>query len=157
MKTISLMQPWASLIATGAKQIETRSRPTKYRGPLAIHASIKNTPDQKSMMSFWHIQTGLAPLKGRVLNLSEYEWPGVKWEDLPFGAIIAVCSLVDCVRTDNLQLGQIRKNFVTEESFGDYSPDRYAWFLENVRMLPDPMPAKGSLGLWNWEGVSIDV
>ncbi len=39
MKAISLLQPWATLVAIGAKRIETRSWATNYRGPLAIHAS----------------------------------------------------------------------------------------------------------------------
>ena len=34
-----MWQPWASLIAIGAKQIETRHWPTKYRGPIAIHTA----------------------------------------------------------------------------------------------------------------------
>lgn len=38
MKAVTLTQPWATLVAIGAKQIETRSWPTNYRGPLAIHA-----------------------------------------------------------------------------------------------------------------------
>lgn len=41
MKAISLWQPWASLVAVGAKKIETRSWATKYRGSLAIHATKK--------------------------------------------------------------------------------------------------------------------
>ena len=32
-------QPWATLVAVGTKQIETRSWETSYRGPLAIHAA----------------------------------------------------------------------------------------------------------------------
>ena len=39
MKALSLRQPWASLIADGRKTIETRTWRTRYRGPLAIHAS----------------------------------------------------------------------------------------------------------------------
>src|SRR4051812_42520238 len=39
VKVLSLTQPWASLVAIGAKQIETRSWRTHYRGPLLIHAS----------------------------------------------------------------------------------------------------------------------
>ena len=42
MKALTIMQPWASLIACGAKTIETRSWPTKYRGPIAIHAGMKD-------------------------------------------------------------------------------------------------------------------
>jgi hypothetical protein len=40
MKALSLWQPWATLVSIGAKRIETRSWPTKYRGPLAIHAGL---------------------------------------------------------------------------------------------------------------------
>lgn len=36
MKAISLHQPWASMIASGKKTIETRSWPTAYRGDLLI-------------------------------------------------------------------------------------------------------------------------
>lgn len=39
MKALSVRQPWATLIAIGAKRIETRSWRTRYRGPLAIDAS----------------------------------------------------------------------------------------------------------------------
>ena len=38
MKTLTLLQPWAMLVALEAKRIETRSWGTWYRGPLAIHA-----------------------------------------------------------------------------------------------------------------------
>ncbi len=38
MRTLTLTQPWATLVALGAKTIETRSWQTSYRGPLAIHA-----------------------------------------------------------------------------------------------------------------------
>jgi hypothetical protein len=41
MKVISIIQPWATLIAIGEKKFETRSWSTKYRGELAIHASKK--------------------------------------------------------------------------------------------------------------------
>jgi len=39
MKAISLKQPWATLIASGKKTIETRTWPTNYRGDLLICAS----------------------------------------------------------------------------------------------------------------------
>lgn len=39
MKAITLTQPWATLVAIGAKKIETRSWATGYRGRLAIHAA----------------------------------------------------------------------------------------------------------------------
>ena len=39
IKAISLWQPWANLIAVGAKKYETRSWKTNYRGALLICAS----------------------------------------------------------------------------------------------------------------------
>lgn len=39
MKALSVKQPWAGLIATGVKTIETRTWKTNYRGPLLICAS----------------------------------------------------------------------------------------------------------------------
>jgi ASCH domain-containing protein len=43
MKALSIKQPWANLIASGKKTIETRLWPTDYRGPLLIVSS--KTPD----------------------------------------------------------------------------------------------------------------
>ena len=43
MKALSIKQPWASLIASGIKTIETRTWKTDYRGPLLICSS--KTPD----------------------------------------------------------------------------------------------------------------
>jgi hypothetical protein len=37
-KGLTLLQPWASLIALGVKTIETRSWSTSWRGGLVIHA-----------------------------------------------------------------------------------------------------------------------
>jgi hypothetical protein len=39
MKALSIKQPWANLLASGKKTIETRLWPTDYRGPLLIVSS----------------------------------------------------------------------------------------------------------------------
>lgn len=44
MRAITLHQPWASLVAHGVKLDETRSWRTPYRGPLAIHAGVDESP-----------------------------------------------------------------------------------------------------------------
>lgn len=41
MKAISLKQPWANMVASGQKTIETRKWATSYRGPLVICSSKK--------------------------------------------------------------------------------------------------------------------
>jgi hypothetical protein len=41
MRAISLKQPWANMIASGQKTIETRTWPTKYRREILIVSSKK--------------------------------------------------------------------------------------------------------------------
>lgn len=43
MKALSIKQPWANMIASGEKTIETRTWKTTYRGPLLIVSS--KTPE----------------------------------------------------------------------------------------------------------------
>jgi activating signal cointegrator 1 len=131
MKTITLWQPWASLLAAGDKRIETRSWATSYRGPLAIHAATRSPR--------WALQLmGQPPFNVSALASRTYPL-------LPAGAIVAVADLADVVPITAANIpGE------PELSFGDYAPGRYAWHLANVRMVSEPIPAKGSQGIWEW-------
>lgn len=35
--------------------------------------------------------------------------------------------------------------------YGDFSPGRYAWLIDNVQSVDPPIPARGRQGLWSWE------
>jgi hypothetical protein len=37
-----------------------------------------------------------------------------------------------------------------EYEFGDFTPGRYAWKLEDIQILKEPIVAKGQLSLWNY-------
>lgn len=50
MRILTLTQPWASLIAIGAKTLETRSWRTGYRGPLAIHYALCHMEPFRSVL-----------------------------------------------------------------------------------------------------------
>jgi activating signal cointegrator 1 len=140
--TITLWQPWASLIALGEKKIETRSWPVhkNYRGPLAIHASAKVPGWAREL---WGQEPFLSALKEQAT--------------VPVGAIIAVCNLTDCVRITR----EYRYTLTDQElAFGDYTPGRYAWILKDVHVLKAPIQIKGRQGLWSWDAtphlVTID-
>jgi activating signal cointegrator 1 len=156
MRALTLYQPWATLVAIGAKKIETRSWSTKYRGPLAIHVSKKGLD---------HVPIVWNPHTEEILH-------GIHFPVNQLGCIIAVCRLVECVMIPrngwvyvahgehisinhyphdheaNVKITQVPP-LEPELSFGDYTPGQYAWILENVRMLKEPIPCKGMLGLWN--------
>lgn len=157
VKCLSLWQPWASAVALGAKRIETRSWSTRYRGPLAIHAAKRPLTKQErfdfTFDTSWRSALNLGtPARG--------SW----WEELPYGALIATCELVDCRPTESFSLdvlhtSEIRRTELralgifawSEHEMGDFSAGRYGWVLEDVRALPEPLPCRGLQGLFNVE------
>ena len=139
MKAITLYQPWATLVALGAKKIETRSWRTKYLGPLAIHAS-KTFPEWAQKLCFEE------PFRS---ELAKAEYSDIK--DLPLGKVIATCMLYDCekITSNNVPRGK-------ERYFGDYRRGRYMWILRDVKRLEKPIPTRGHQGLWEWGGQDAD-
>ena len=162
MKAITIRQPWASLLACGAKQYETRSWATKYRGAIAIQAG----KIRLSLNKFVY-DVGVDFTTRAELALDEHGiFPGENhYDGLPYGAVIATAELVGCHKivryggrgcasTDPGWLvsedGQIYEPTEQEILFGDWTPGRYAWELANVQMLPEPVLVRGQQGLWNW-------
>jgi len=54
MKAITIHQPYASLIACGAKIYETCSRRTNYRGRIAIHAGLQYPAKTLEAKANWY-------------------------------------------------------------------------------------------------------
>jgi hypothetical protein len=78
MKILSVRQPWASLIVSGVKDVENRTWPTKYRGPVLIHSS-RRVDD---------VTSGDIERRFGVLLPPE----------LPLGGIVGMTEIVDCVK-----------------------------------------------------------
>lgn len=137
MKGLTLTQPWASLVACGAKQIETRSWSTSYRGPLVIHAAKNWKCEDRSLFDDeWFV----APLS----CIGIYEPAHV-----PLGTIVAVCRLEDIEPTSVVRPRLLGFSLDDEYEYGDYSDGRFAWHLKDVIALPEPIPWRGMLGLWD--------
>lgn len=144
IRGLSVIQPWASLIAIGAKSIETRTWSHPYRGLIAIHAS-KGFP-KASRALCWGDPFRAALIDGGL---------DAKDEHLPLGAVIAVARLdlvlpsEDIIRAFERSTNpSIGANGAREQAFGDFSAKRFGWFLRDVVPLKEPVPAKGALGLW---------
>lgn len=147
VKALSLIQPWASLIAFGEKRIETRSWATSYRGIVAIHASKRIPPEDREFVECDEdFQTALSR-------------NGVTLKDLPLGCIIATAVLDRCIPTIQARayLEEVPGNWPEHERhFGNFDRGRFAWLLTDVRPLRNPIPAKGSLGLWEWDEAGLE-
>ena len=126
MKTLTIKQPWATLIIQQDKRFEFRSWQTKYRGDLLIHA-------------------GKEIDKEATKRLAKYI-P----KNMPTGKILGKVRLVDCIKMSpefKEILLKENKDIYTESSFRE----NYGWQLENVEVFDDPIEAKGKLSLWDFE------
>lgn len=142
MKAITLHQPWASLVALGAKRFETRGWQIRYRGPIAIHAA-KNFPKWE-----WDCAIENPRVLEALRSRGGIEDPG----KLPLGSVIATAVLHDVCPTGAVLATREVSIAMDEFWFGDFSDGRFAWELREVRLLPVPIPARGMQRLWNWDG-----
>lgn len=143
MKALSLIQPWATLVAIGAKRIETRAWATDYRGPLAIHASKWLTSRGCAINADVAAYLALCFEEPFRTALTQGGIEHVR--ELPSGAIVATARLVDVRSTDAFDVDDY------ERAFGDYRPRRFAWLLADVVALPAPIAHRGFPGLWDFD------
>ena len=126
MKVITIREPFATLIKDKVKIYETRSWKTNYRGEIYIHAAkIRSKASNVSIASTY---------------LKSKENPE---------HIICKCLLKDCIYMDEDFISEVKKN-KEEYNSGHYEVGRYAWQLEVIEVLKEPIYAKGQLGIWNF-------
>ncbi len=123
---IALIQPWAHLLVTGLKDIENRDWFTRYRGPVAIHASKAMPNDQWD--AAMDMYDDIHPVKeGRLVRRREVR------DGLQFGGIVGVVDIVDCV----------------DQSDSEWFVGRYGFVIANARPVPF-IPVKGKQGFFRW-------
>ena len=123
MKTLSFYQPFAWAIANGHIDIDDRSWSTRYRGPLAIHASKRFHPGY-----YFYLRDVLG------LDIPEPE-------KLEYGGVVAIAELTDC-----LEPGTPTAVPVHRRAHG--GGHCYGLVLENIRKVAF-YPCKGKQGLFD--------
>lgn len=137
MKALTLTQPWASLVILDVKQWETRGwrpRGIELGERIAIHAAKGWTRADRDFAF------DLAALD--ILPQSRYAEPDTA---LPRGAILGTVVFTGCRPTRSMEVGDL------EQILGDFSTGRWAWGLALPREYASPIPARGALGLWDWD------
>lgn len=118
MKALSVKQPWASLIVSGAKDIENRTRclPLAFEIPqrIYVHASLKD--DQGAMQD------------RDLLTLMV-----ISPDSFPRGAIIGAVTIVGCIHAN---------------SASKWFEGPHGFMLEDAVKYETPIPCKGALGFW---------
>ncbi|MBO1047512.1 MAG: hypothetical protein HEQ10_07100 [Dolichospermum sp. DEX182a] len=134
IKAITLHQPWASLVGK-YKHYETRGKATNYRGKIAIHAAIRQETTDYQVNELADLLVGEEISFGCVVAM-------------PTASVIAIADLSDCIKMTEEFISQQSE---TELRCGFWEVGRYAWKLENVEILDEPIPARGMPGLWDIE------
>lgn len=128
VRCLSLWQPWASLVAIGAKFIETRSWYTHVRGELFIHAAASSIGIQQLRDADLEIIQAME----KALGIHYAEWQRV----LPFGKILGSTNVVGCMPTQvALRLHPDQK------PFGNFGESRWAHFYEGFTPI-EPVEVK---------------
>jgi hypothetical protein len=150
MRAITIHQPWASLLAHGIKDYETRSWPAPAAAvghTILIHASKNDRaigaycspyPSSAALQLRWSAMRQLP-------QLPIYEPHAINtMPDLAFGAIIAAATIEYVIHTHEIAHQQTPR----ELALGDWSRGRYAWRLANPQLLTEPVPCRGRQRLW---------
>ena len=143
MKTLSIKQPWAYLIAAGIKDIENRTWQTKFRGKILIHATKNIFNFNKELTEGFEYPI---EIQDAILQLSDNDII------LDFGAIIGEVDIIDCVQNHpsiwaekSKQIEDVNGNIVHEFI-------TYNWVLANPVLYDEPiLGVKGKLSFWEYE------
>jgi len=161
MKTISIKQPWAWLIASGVKNIENRTWkcPEKYIGQrILIHASqTKAGIAYANILSDEQIKAGL---------LSKITVPS--FDKLQTSAIIGSVEIVDCVINHHSVWAE-KSNWYNRTDpnglpakYGSKHKDKknnptYNWVLANPILFDNQIDnVKGKLSFWDYESEDFE-
>jgi hypothetical protein len=135
VKALPLWQPWATLVAIGAKRVETRGYAPGRLGlvfgqRIAIHAT-------KTDKELWIC--GMDHFRDHIADPAE----------LPLGALVATCTLARASQITEETALELFRRSPQEHAFGDYTAGRWAWVLSDVEQLSEPIPFKGSQGAFD--------
>lgn len=122
-KALTVRQPWADLLVSGAKDVENRSRKTNYRGPLLIHVSLT--------------KTSKAQVPWETIPEQYWDYATLAWSvTASAGRLLGLVELVDCIRDSD-----------SRWAFDDH----WHWLIKPVTIFERSKIVKGKLGLWNCE------
>ncbi|NSZ47951.1 hypothetical protein G6L63_08490 [Agrobacterium vitis] len=123
---LSIRQPWAWCIVNLGKDIENRDWPTRFRGPVCIHAAKGMTrAEYEDCVATAHAISRTRPFpQGGTFP---------QREELQRGGIVATAEIVNCV----------------DRSASPWFFGTFGFVLRNVQPV-DFIPVKGALSFFEW-------
>lgn len=145
MRALTVHQPWAQLIAVGAKTIETRSWPP----PDALIGEVLVIHAAATLAGINQIAAGIgdpcgdieATLAAHGYTLDDQLGLGPPYSQVPLGEIVASCRVVGAIPTDFVPPAQ--------RIYGDFTPGRWAWHLDWIAPTERLCPACSGEGVFH--------
>lgn len=127
MKTLTIKQPFATLIVEGLKEYEFRTWKTNYRGEILIHAG--KAVDKKAM--------------------KKYEYLGLEY---PKGCIIGKATITDCIKIDDdaRKILKEKNSIIYSNIIDNKDWNGYGFKLENVEKLEN-IEVCEKLSFWEFD------
>ena len=146
IKTLSLWEPWATLVLLGHKRWETRSWPAPawlVNRRIAVHAADRFDREAWECRIERVLQNhGIAPREVAARAGRNR------------GCVLCTARLAACWK---MTPALIAEQTGLELALGGWEAGRWAWELADVRPLDPPVVCAGNRGLWWWdapEGIS---
>jgi hypothetical protein len=125
MKALSVIMPWPYLIMECGKDVENRTWRTDYRGTILIHCSKKPNPEYRKLFEYAAEECLEYGLSNDTIEMLIEKW---------CGHIVGTVKLVDCIQESELA-----------------EPGMWHWVLKKPVLFKEPIPARGSPGLWEYK------
>ena len=150
MKALTVYQPWASLIMTGAKPFEFRrwDYATRYSAlvgqRIVIHASARPVKPQEVLDIIHRLEDRISSLKPDVARpLLERLMEAAKCAGVvPLSAGLGTAILGKARRINAI--------FNSPADSDRIDHHMWAWPLTDIRPFAKPIPCRGAQGFWNW-------
>lgn len=155
MKALTIWQPWASLIAHGAKPFEFRGwrAPRRIVGQrIAIHAGARKPTKDDLAYLFYHMGLANDPerhAKAAKIGLHRDKARPIvdmaRKRRLPFSCIVCTAVLGEPIG-GNEAVESIGATLNDSNRAGTFN---WAWPLTDIEPVPN-IPARGAQGFWDW-------
>ena len=153
MKALTIWQPWASLIVTGAKPFEFRSwmAPRSVTGKeIVIHAGARKMVGSEIDRLIYALERGgnfaamVALHKDQAMPVLE----AAKSGNLPLSSGIGTATVG--VSRDGMEIARTEfgLNQVNDSDRNQHA--NWGWPMLDPKKWAEPIPMSGKQGLWNW-------
>lgn len=146
-RAVSIKQPWTYLVGAGIKPIENRTWPTKYRGPVLLHAGAQYDTRHRNMSQLFTPEqwenmrvVGGKELLNKMISSS-----------FDKSAIIGIANIVDCVINHPSVWAEKTEGKMIGNVFAPYADCKliYNWVMDKPILFEKPvLNVKGKLSFF---------